>query len=236
MSMADAPWWLSVVTGASGAVVGFGFAVKMAQYQAALDKHRAERQAAMALRVDLARLVANLGHSVEQFGDGRKGQALTLPSVHRWSEPIIAQLAVADPLIIAECMRLDEVLKTFADAVSRLREHTQTMTVEQGWEDVFNPDPDSPGRRSARAAHEGRLIAAAKAIADATDDAQEISDFAKTTLDGLVRRVSAIAYRAEPAFMELEDERETRILRSFARSLVRVSATAPSSRSNRDRP
>jgi len=114
--MADFSWlqWLGNGLFAAG---GWWFGFRTALHRFELDRHRAERNAARALRADVARIDRALTPRAWNLASIVSGRTTEPPTLHRWSEPIVQQLAAADPDIVTLCMDLDRELHNLAIAL-----------------------------------------------------------------------------------------------------------------------
>ncbi|HEY4303022.1 MAG TPA: hypothetical protein VGM82_01040 [Gemmatimonadaceae bacterium] len=202
--MADGPWWSGALIAGAGGLVGFGFAFKMARYQADLTRHREHQRAAITLHADLQRIETALAEHAQMIAAKDVSIAFAGPTLHRWAEPAIAALSSADPVIVADCLRLDRQLQNFAGLAEQLHHLASAYSNAHGnvrrvVGDPFLTVEARRGLKIVADAFEGHLVTSLDALAEL-----------RATLQGLTPRVSRIAWLEEPAFMELAEERLAR--------------------------
>ncbi|HEY4131660.1 MAG TPA: hypothetical protein VGM50_13660 [Gemmatimonadaceae bacterium] len=207
--------WPQAVFNAATSIVSFYVGVRTAHYQFDLSRQRAEKQAALALRADLERLDANLGREANAFGATVRGMTFETPRFHRWSEPIIAQLAAADARIVAECMELDRNLANFSAAVIYFRKahgHHDDMRVRvQAYKNAPLDENAGLSAHAQRAAEEETAKDserdAREIVATAVQEMKDHHAVARSTIGRLLRYTSAVADEPDRPFMQLPDER-----------------------------
>lgn len=213
--MADFSWPQLMLTAATSIASVWGGA-KLARYQSDINRQRAEKQAAAALRADLQRIDASLGKSANAFGATFHGLRVAPPTVHRWSEPIVVQLAAADPRIVAGYMDLDRELGNLAVQVAGFFQaadlQEQARAHLKGVKSTFEPIEDAllPNQHLQFAAErlnaEGRVEQAAEAVREAIAEMREPHRKAKAIVAELLRLTSAIVDARDREFLQLPEE------------------------------
>jgi exonuclease VII small subunit len=211
--MADfswAQWWANAAT----SIVSFFLGFKASRFQLDLTRQRSEKLAASALRADLTRIDRNLGKSANAFGATFHGMTFETPALHRWSESIVVQLALADARIVSGCMELERELANFAATVTYFRQVSEAL--EEAREVVKRVVAEKVdenaeyGELLKRAANkvtaEERVQQAGASLRDAIDLMKEHHAKAKATIADLLRFTSGIADAPETEFMQLPEE------------------------------
>jgi len=198
-------------------LVGFWVGVKVTRYNFDLARHRAECIAARALRADLTRIDKSLGTSANAFGASFYGMTFEPPTIHRWSEPLITQLAGADAEVVTDCMDLERELHNFGLAVKRFHDIQELTRAAEDDAKKFKNSPlgdEAPMHLHQqwavqRVNAESRVDDLREAARDAIRMMAEHHGPARTRIAILLKRLAAIADAPDPQFMTLPDEQLT---------------------------
>lgn len=206
--------WAEFAAAASLAVVGYWAGAKTTRYSAELQRDRDEKRAAAALKVDVERIAAGLGTRAETFGTVLYGIRFEPPTVHRWGESLIVQLAHADPKVVADFMALDRELSNFEVVVGAYHDaHLATVDAEANLKRLqleSHADDADPGIIKQWAVDRLNAESAVERLRESRKDyIERMKDPHKKALDliaSLVRLLDAIIGLPEPEFLELPEE------------------------------
>jgi hypothetical protein len=212
----DSVWEL--VLPAVTSVIGMWVGVGVATYQLDRAAQRSAKMAAATLRADLQRSDRALGQSATAFGAVVYGMTFEPPRLHRWSEPLIVQLAEADSRIVEACLELDRELQNFSATVSMYflvkNEQDEAEKRSRSYAQMADEEVATDGellRRSGeRITAEDQLRTTRERVREAIRQMHDPHQNAKALIADLVRYTSYIADLPLKEFLQLPEESRPR--------------------------